>query len=131
MFTKPLSEILIYVDDWCQHAAEYINTLRYKLNGFQLIESKASRNHKLGGSSGGIIVGIGNTIKDLLVNYEIEKHWIIITIKLNRILTCILFVYLPPNENYMTNRNILKECLEVKISEGYEVVLAGDLLVCK
>ncbi|UYV71202.1 hypothetical protein LAZ67_8002154 [Cordylochernes scorpioides] len=71
--------IFALTETWTDH---YVG---YKLNGFQLIESKASRNHKLGRSSGGIIVGIGNTIKDLL------------------------------------------ECIEAKISEGYEVVLAGDL----
>ncbi|UYV65012.1 hypothetical protein LAZ67_3002816 [Cordylochernes scorpioides] len=71
--------IFALTETWTDH---YVG---YKLNGFQLIESKASGNHKLGRSSGGIIVGIGNTIEDLL------------------------------------------ECIEAKISEGYEVVLAGDL----
>ncbi|UYV63334.1 hypothetical protein LAZ67_2003768 [Cordylochernes scorpioides] len=102
--------------------------LKIKPTGFHLYESLAQRDHKKGRSSGGIIVGIREAIKDKIERTEIEKQWIMICLRLDgEMRVCLIFAYLPPNEHYLTNCKYLLDQIEGKIVEGYEVLLAGDL----
>ncbi|UYV71615.1 hypothetical protein LAZ67_8003861 [Cordylochernes scorpioides] len=102
--------------------------LKNKPTGFHLYESLAQRDHKKGRSSGGIIVGIREAIKDKIERTEIEKQWIMICQRLDgEMRVCMIFAYLPPNEHYLTNCKNLLDQIEGKIVEGYEVLLAGDL----
>ncbi|UYV60750.1 PDE2A [Cordylochernes scorpioides] len=55
--------------------------LKNKPTGFNLYESLAQRDHKMGRSSGGIIVGIREAIKDKIERTEIEKQWIMICLR--------------------------------------------------
>ncbi|UYV83747.1 hypothetical protein LAZ67_X000003 [Cordylochernes scorpioides] len=57
--------------------------LKNKPTGFHLYESLAQRDHKKGRSSGGIIVGIREAIKDKIERTEIEKQWIMICLRLD------------------------------------------------
>ncbi|UYV76509.1 hypothetical protein LAZ67_14000842 [Cordylochernes scorpioides] len=102
--------------------------LKNKPTGFHLYESLAQRDHKKGRSSGEIIVGIREAIKDKFERTEIEKQWIMICLRLDgEMRVCMIFAYLPPNEHYLTNCKNLLDQIEGKIVEGYEVLLAGDL----
>ncbi|UYV66461.1 hypothetical protein LAZ67_4001749 [Cordylochernes scorpioides] len=94
--------------------------LKNKPTGFHLYESLAQRDHKKGRSSGGIIVGIREAIKDKIERTDIEKQWIMICLSLDgEMRVCMIFAYLPPNEHYLTNCKNLLNQIEGKIVEGY------------
>ncbi|UYV78723.1 hypothetical protein LAZ67_16002554 [Cordylochernes scorpioides] len=84
-----------------------------------------------GRGSGGIIVGVKKGGNYRLHSTEKDNIWISIFLSQNigtdKPTTCLLFVYLPPNELYQNNLVRLTKYMEKQITDGKELILIGDL----
>ncbi|UYV62385.1 hypothetical protein LAZ67_2000350 [Cordylochernes scorpioides] len=99
---------------------------------YYIIQSPAMKTELKGRGSGGILIGIKKkNFQHTVRKIETNPYWIsVLTHKfLDKTTesTCLLFVYLPPNALQEQNLTNLLRHIEYHMSEGNEVLIAGDI----
>ncbi|UYV84087.1 hypothetical protein LAZ67_X001133 [Cordylochernes scorpioides] len=132
---KANSPLLIEVPDYKQRILLLRNA--FKLRDKKIFLNKdypatpATKTTGRGRGSGGIIVGVKKGGHYRLHSTEKDNIWISIFLSQNigtdKPTTCLIFVYLPPNELYQNNLVRLTKYMEKQITDGKELILIGDL----
>ncbi|UYV67185.1 hypothetical protein LAZ67_4004274 [Cordylochernes scorpioides] len=98
---------------------------------YYIIQSPAMKTELKGRGWGGILIGIKKNFQHTVRKIETNPYWIsVLTHKFLDKTTesiCLLFVYLPPNALQEQNLTNLLRHIEYHMSEGNEVLIAGDI----